>query len=102
MTQQLADDWQAKTTAGPEAGISMAEIVKADSFKPCTPCNRLPWTFQISARLLGIVARHYIRAELIDAGEHCHCRSVQDHGLPAGLGVGEEKQAPFQVHVLPL
>ena len=76
MAQQLADDWQAKPTARTEAGIGVTKIVKADAFKSCTPSHRPPRTFEISAWLLGIVPRHDIRAEPIEAGQNRKCRGV--------------------------
>ena len=80
----------------------MAEIMKSHAVKPSTLRHCLPWTLEISAGPFGIVARHDIRAEPIETGQHCQRRSIQNHGLPAGLGVGEKQQATLQVHLLPL
>src|SRR5262249_18706730 len=102
MPQQLADDRQAKPATCAKACIGVAEIMKAHAIEASAPRHRLPWTFQISARPLGIAAMHDIRAKLTEAGEDRKCRSVKNHGLPAGLGVGEEKQSSLQVHLLPL
>src|SRR5262249_11133193 len=78
----------------------MPEVVKADAVESSPPRHCLPWTLQIGARLLGVVARHDIGAEPIEAGQHCKRWSVQDHGFPAGLGVGEKQQAALQVDLL--
>jgi|SRR6516225_9399880 len=88
--QQLADDRQAEPTTGTKARIGVPKIMKADAFEPGTPCYRLPWTLEIRARLFGIIARHDVGAEPIEAGQDRKCRSVKDYGLPAGLGVGEK------------
>src|SRR5215831_3500951 len=101
MAQQLADDWQTKPTARTEAGIGVPEIVKANAFKSCTPSHRPPRTFEISAWLLGIIPRHDIRAESIEAGQDRKRRSIENHCLPAGLGVGEKQQPAFEVHLFP-
>src|SRR5262249_9377758 len=101
MAQQLADNWQAKSTTSAEACIGVAKIMKAAAVEPGTPRYSLPRTFQIGARLLGVVARHDVRAEPIEPGEDRKGRSIKDHGLLASLGVGEEQQPAFQVHLFP-
>src|SRR5262245_54877185 len=101
MAQQLADNWQAKSTTSAEACIGVAKIMKADAVEPGTPRYSLPRTFQIGARLLGVVARHDVRAEPIEPGEDRKGRSIKDHGLSTGLGVGEKQQPAFQVHLFP-
>jgi hypothetical protein len=75
----------------------VAQIMKADAGQPSTSRHRLPRTFQISARLLGIVALHDIRAEPIEAAQDRKRRSC----LPAGFGVSEKQQPAFQVHLFP-
>ena len=76
MAQQLADNWQAKSTTCAEACIGVAKIMKADAVEPGTPRYSLPRTFQIGARLLGVVARHDVRAEPIEPGEDRKGRSI--------------------------
>ena len=58
MSQQLADDRQAQTTTCAEARIGVAQIVKAHAAEAGALRNRLPGSFQIGARLMGLVARH--------------------------------------------
>src|SRR5437870_679732 len=70
--------------------------MKPHRVEPGTSCHRLPWPLQISTRLLGIVARHDIRAKPTEASQDCKRWSVQDHGLPAGLRVGQKQQPAFQ------
>src|SRR5262245_54321910 len=101
MPEQLTDNRKPKPTARTEAGIGVTEIVKADTFEPRTPSHRLPRTFQIGARLLGIVAWYDIRAEPIEAGQNSKGRSIEDHRLPARLGVSDKKHPAFQIHLFP-
>jgi hypothetical protein len=67
MTQQLANDRQAESACGTEARVGVPQIVQANTFN-CAPRHRLPRSFQISARLLGIVARHNVRAYPVETG----------------------------------
>jgi hypothetical protein len=72
---QLANDLQSKRTTGPEAGIGVSKIVK-DTFEARATRYCLPRVFQISARLLGIIARHDVRANSFKTSQHCKRRSV--------------------------
>jgi hypothetical protein len=90
MPQQLADDRQAKPTTCAKACIGVAEVMKAHAVEPGALRHRLPWTLQIRARLIGIITRHDIGAEPIEAGQDRKGRRVQNHRLSPRLGVGEK------------
>src|SRR5262245_56411704 len=102
MAKQLADDWQAKATAGTKTGICVPEIMKPDAVKPSAFRDGLPWTLEISAGPFGIIAWDHVGADPIEGSQHGQRWSVQDHGLLAGFGVCQEKQASLQVDLLPL
>src|SRR5262249_46673356 len=69
MPQQLADDRQAKPTTCAKACIGVPEVMKAHAVEPGALRHRLPWTLQIRARLIGIITRHDIGPEPIEAGQ---------------------------------
>jgi hypothetical protein len=102
MAQELADDRQAKPSACAKTGIGVAEIMKSDAIKPGAFRHPFPWALEIGARPFGIIARHSVGADPIEAGQHGQRWGVQDHRLPAGLRVGQKQQAALQVHLLPL
>jgi hypothetical protein len=93
MPQQLADDRQAKPTTCAKACIGVAEVMKAHAVEPGALRHRLPWTLQIRARLIGIITRHDIGAEPIEAGQDRKGRRVQNHRLSPRLGVLRTSEA---------
>jgi hypothetical protein len=101
MPQYLAYNRQAKPITCTKARIRVSKVVESNAIESGMSRHCLPWTLQISTRLLGIVTRHDIGAKPIEAGQRRECRGVQNHGFPAGLGVREKQQPALQIYLFP-
>ena len=113
MTEQLADDRQAKTTASAEAGVGVTQVVNPHSVEPGAGGYRLPRLVQIGARPLGIVAgddeslrlaqgaRVLGARQLGKRRQHAQRRRIEHDRLAAGLGVWDQQQAAREVHMRP-
>lgn len=75
--------------------------MKADAVKAGTTRDGFPRTFQIGARLLGVISRHNVRAEPLEPAQYRHCGGIQDYGLAAALAVGKKQQATLKIDVFP-
>ena len=63
VSQQFANYRQPKAAARTEGRIGVAEVVKANALQACASGDSFPRTFEISARFLGVVTRHDVRAD---------------------------------------
>jgi hypothetical protein len=112
MPEHFSDYWQAHAGAHRDRRERVAQVVDADSLKPCMGGNSRPWPMKVGPwsllppfhSALRAAARMSRKAVITNAGD-----GSQDHprGFPhddrflTRLRVGQPQQPALEIHVLP-
>ena len=101
MTEQLADDREAKTRSSANRRKCVPQVVQSNSFEPGAPTDGQPGLLEICPRPVRMGAAYDERAVARMRLQNLEGRAVQHNRLSASLGIRQQQKTTPQIDVLP-
>ena len=101
MTEELADDREAKTCSRANRRKRVPQVVQPNAFEPRAPTDGRPGLLEIRPRPVRMGATDDVCSSAWMRLQDLERRAVQHDRLPPSLGVRQQQKTTPQVDVLP-